>query len=450
VIAHVGRVKWASAIPVGVSSRLRRAVGFAVVGSLALAAPALGRFTAVPFAVVGVLALVVSGGPLFEVFARPADRQDERLRGLAGFAFAATGLALLTALPRARMPVSAFVAAVLVLAYGNLGRDLVNHYADADVLAAAGFSVAAAVAALAGQFAVVVATGGSLALPSITFFAVAGALLAALLREVLYTRDDPLVVLSVGLFLWLFAVVGVETTLPGLAVALAVTLALGYVSFALGTASVAGMLTGVLSSLLTLVLGGVGWFAVLLSFFGVGSLSTKYKYEEKRERGIAQDNEGARGSGNVLGNSGVALLALLLFAGHEHLPVGPLVLEVAFAGAFAAAMSDTLSSELGGLYDGPRLITTFERVEPGTDGAVTVQGELFGLLGALLVAAVAFALMDLSPLAAGAVVLGGLLGMTADSLLGATLEGGRLNNQTVNFLATLVGALGSVVPVLLL
>ena len=45
-------------------------------------------------------------------------------------------------------------------------------------------------------------------------------------------------------------------------------------------------------------------------------------------------------------------------------------------------MSDTLSSEIGGLFDRPRLITSFEPVDPGTDGAVSWQGELAGVVGA--------------------------------------------------------------------
>jgi uncharacterized membrane protein len=45
--------------------------------------------------------------------------------------------------------------------------------------------------------------------------------------------------------------------------------------------------------------------------------------------------------------------------------------------------------------------------------------------------------------AAGLVALGGFVGMTVDSLLGATIEGGRLGNQWVNFLATLSGGLSS-------
>jgi len=40
--------------------------------------------------------------------------------------------------------------------------------------------------------------------------------------------------------------------------------------------------------------------------------------------------------------------------------------------------------------------------------------------------------------------------MTVDSILGATLEGGRVGNQTVNFLGTLAGAIVSAALALLL
>jgi uncharacterized protein (TIGR00297 family) len=114
----------------------------------------------------------------------------------------------------------------------------------------------------------------------------------------------------------------------------------------------------------------------------------------------------------------------------------------AFAGSIATAMSDTLSSEIGGVFDNPRLITTLEPVEPGTDGGVTWQGEVAGIGGAAVVAVIAMALFDSVGLAGAIVVaLAGASGMTMDSLLGATLEGDALGNQSVNFLATLTGAL---------
>ena len=439
----VGSVKYASGVAGNVQPTLRRAGGFALVGTVAVAAPVLGRAAFAPFAAVALLAaFVITDGPLFDLFARPDDRREGRLNGLTGFALAAAGLAILTT--EIGLPVGLFAAAIVVLAYGNLGKRLVAETSDNPFAGVAGFAAGGSAAGVGGQVAVASLSSTAVVLPRVTFLAVAGTLVAALLREMLFERDDPLVMLSTGLLLWLFDALATGVGTVDVAVGLAVTVALGYVSYALGTASVAGMLSGVLLGLLVVVFGGVGWFAVLITFFGVGALSTKYRYDEKQRRGIAEENEGARGTGNVLGNAAVALACVLCFAASPSLPIDGTLFQYAFAGSMAAALSDTLSSELGGLYDDPRLITTFERVPPGTDGGVTWQGEVFGVLGAVVVAGVAFGLLpSVSPVGAAAVAAGGMVGMTVDSLLGATVEGARFGNEAVNFAATLVGAVVS-------
>jgi uncharacterized protein (TIGR00297 family) len=441
-----------------VTSRVRRAGGFALVGTLALAAPALGAAAAAPFAAVALLAaFVVTEGRLFELFARPGDHEDGQLNGLAGFALAATGLALLTTVPQAglRMPATVFATTVLVLSYGNLAEQAVRTQSGDPFPRVAGFAGGGFLAGTLGGVAVQTVQGTPLTAldtPTSAFLAATGVLVAALLRTMLFQRDDPLVMLTVGLLLWGLSALGLGVTFPEIAFALGVMFFLGYASYAIGTASVPGMLTGVLLGMLTIVLGGIGWFAPLIAFFGIGALSTKFRYEAKQERGVAEDNDGARGTGNVLGNAAVALVAVIGYAASPQLPVPALadLFLFAFAGSLATAMSDTLSSEIGGLYDEPRLITTFERVPPGTDGGVTWQGEVAGVAGAGLIALIAVALLSVSPLGALVVVAGGVGGMTVDSVLGATLEGDRVGNETVNFLATLSGALVSVLLALLL
>jgi uncharacterized protein (TIGR00297 family) len=209
------------------------------------------------------------------------------------------------------------------------------------------------------------------------------------------------------------------------------------------------MLTGVLLGLLAVVLGGLGWLVVLLTFFGVGGLSAKFRYDRKLERGVAEDDGGARGTENVLGNAAVALVAVVAFAAADLLPGRPLdpaLFRFLFAGSLAAAMADTLSSEVGGLFDGPRLVTTLEPVPPGTDGGVTWQGTAAGLVGAAAVGAVSLPLVGPSlPLdVVGVVALGGVVGMFVDSLLGATVEGDRVGNEAVNLLATAAGGVVTV------
>ena len=431
------------------TSRVRRAGAFALVATLSLVAPIAGAATAVPFAAIGAAAAtLIDDGPVFELFARPGDRQDGRLNGLAGFGFAAAGLALLLALPQAGLPAEIFVAALLVLGVGNLGTEIARTRSSDPFLAVAGFLAGGIPAAIAGQFVVAAVDGETVAWSAVILLAVIGGLIAALLRELLYERDDPVVVLSVGLASWFVATLVGAVPTTELIAAVIVTVALGGISYGLGTANVSGMLTGILLGVLTIVLGGFGWFAVLIAFFAIGGMASKFRYDRKAARGVAEDNDGARGVSNVLANSGVALLAVIMAAAGEFVEPAAIVslaVPFAFAGSLATALGDTLSSEIGCLYDRPRLITTFERVEPGTDGAVTWQGELAGLVGIGIISALATATLPLGPgesttsLAAAIVAAGGFAGITTDSILGATIEGDRLGNQLVNLCATLTG-----------
>ncbi|HET7324362.1 MAG TPA: DUF92 domain-containing protein, partial [Halococcus sp.] len=367
---------------------VRRAGAFALVGLLSLAAPVLGSTAAAPFVVVAALAaFVIEEGPLFDLFARPGDYEEHTLYGLAGFALAAAGLALFV--PLFDMPSFVFVTSVLLLSGGNFTEEVASTWWSRPLVGPVAFVFGGTLAGVAGLLVVGFAGVSVSALPISVFLAASGALVGALLRSVLFARDDPLVLFSAGLLLWLFAELSLSVSPVGIATALVVTAGFGYLAYALDTASIPGMLTGVLLGLLTVVLGGFGWFAILISFFGFGGLASKFKYDRKRTRGIAEENEGARGSGNVLANSAVALAAVLAYAASPLLPVESELFRFVFAGSLAAAMSDTLSSEIGGLYDTPRLITTFEPVPPGTDGGVTWQGVFAGVVGAALVAAIA-------------------------------------------------------------
>jgi len=438
-----------------VTSTVRRAGAFAAVGTLAFAvpvatgisSPALATVAATaPFVGVALLAMFAVGpdAALFDVFARPGDYEDGRLYGLAAFSLAAASLAFLSI--QFELPIWVFVSTVILVSYGNFGQRVAHRLNSDEVVATGGFVVAGFASGVAASLIAARLLTVTVTPPNALFLAATGALVAALFRSVLFERDDPLVLLSVGLLLWLFFSLGPGAGTARVVIAVAISAGLGYIAYALDTASLPGMLTGVLLSLLTIVLGGYGWFAMLIAFFGLGGLSTKYQYEAKQDRGIAEENEGARGSGNVLANSIVALLAVLAWAASPtHLAVEPGLFLYAFAGAVAAAMTDTFSSEFGGLYDNPRLITTFERVEPGTDGGVTWQGVVAGLVGASIIAGIAAITIDSVGSTGAALVLTcGFVGMTVDSVLGATVEGTVVGNQGVNTLATLAAALTGV------
>lgn len=225
--------------------------------------------------------------------------------------------------------------------------------------------------------------------------------------------------------------------------------------------------------------GGIVWAAPLLFFFVTGSALTHLRRHEKARRSARQ----------VLANGGVAALASLL-----RLAWGPgVVWDALVVGSLAAMAADTWATEVGLLARWPaREILTGKPVAPGVSGGMSVPGTLAGVAGALITAwlpgAVAGGSVGLaahgSPFSlagwgAGvwpAAGVAGVVGMVADSLLGAfaqaryrcdrcgltTEHAGRhrrdcpgarlvrvhgwswLDNDGVNFLAACLGGLVAV------
>ncbi len=87
----------------------------------------------------------------------------------------------------------------------------------------------------------------------------------------------------------------------------------------------------------------------------------------------------------------------------------------------------------------------------GTDGGITILGEFAALGGAAAIAIVS-ALLGLGSLGIMIpVILGGFFGVNFDSVLGAVFERKHyLTNSSVNFFATVSGAIASVIVFLLL
>src|SRR6516165_10235143 len=83
------------------------------------------------------------------------------------------------------------------------------------------------------------------------------------------------------------------------------------------------------------------------------------------------------------------------------------------------------------------MITTLRRVDPGTDGGITLAGTAAGIIAAGIVAAAGCWALHGDVWMLAVSWAGGVFGLFFDSLLGATLErGGWLNNDGVNFLST--------------
>ena len=114
--------------------------------------------------------------------------------------------------------------------------------------------------------------------------------------------------------------------------------------------------------------------------------------------------------GQVIANGGICGAFVLL---HLLLPDAEWI-WLGFAGTLAAANADTWGTELGVLSKRqPRLITSLKPVPRGTAGAVTLDGTLASLGGALFIGLLAVLVAPLPSLvdAAARVMLIGLAGL---------------------------------------
>ncbi len=184
-----------------------------------------------------------------------------------------------------------------------------------------------------------------------------------------------------------------------------------------------GVVVGFAVGLLVFLISGIVQFAAIVLFFVVAELCTRCANLYKARK------HSVRNASNILGNSLAAIIAIALGS------------NVAFFGATAAALADTISSELGiALGQKPRLVTNLSKVAVGTNGAVSIYGLIVSAIGAFIIALVYFFAFG-NAKAIVFITAAGFLGGIADSFAGALLERkGLINNATVNFIGSACGA----------
>ncbi|MEO8970696.1 MAG: DUF92 domain-containing protein [Ktedonobacteraceae bacterium] len=247
---------------------------------------------------------------------------------------------------------------------------------------------------------------------------------------------------------------------------------------------------------LTVGMGGWAWGLSLIYFFASSSLLSHFRSHDKACTAADKFSKGSqRDILQVMANGGIATALSLAHGLTDSQPVRQL-LQAGYTGALATANGDTWATELGVLNTRqPRLITTGKPVAPGTSGGITLLGTSASAAGGLSLGLIFWLLekvgtdVSRSPFRsvkyanpwvgkdADAIhrslpligLLSGLFGSLADSLMGATIQAMYycptckketerrvhtcgtptlplrgipwFDNDVVNFLATLFGAL---------
>ncbi|XP_040976486.1 transmembrane protein 19 isoform X1 [Aquila chrysaetos chrysaetos] len=192
-----------------------------------------------------------------------------------------------------------------------------------------------------------------------------------------------------------------------------------------------------------LTVANYSFFTSLFVFFVTSSKLTKWKKDAKKQIDSEYKEGGQRNWVQVFCNGGVPTELAVLYMienGPGEIPIDfskqytASWMCLSLLGALACSAGDTWASEIGSVMSKskPRLITTWEKVPVGTNGAITLVGLLSSLLGGMAVGIAYFItqLIFVTDLEISApqwpiIVFGaaaGLLGSIVDSYLGATMQ----------------------------
>ncbi|BAY64089.1 hypothetical protein NIES22_41800 [Calothrix brevissima NIES-22] len=207
-----------------------------------------------------------------------------------------------------------------------------------------------------------------------------------------------------------------------------------------------------------IIWGTLGWegYLVVGFYFLVGSGVTRIGIAQKEAEGIAEKRSGARGPENVWGSALVAALCALgigalnagLLAAVNQSVVASLqsLLVLGYVASFSTKLSDTCASEVGKAY-GKRtfLITTMQPVPRGTEGAVSLEGTLAGVVASIAIAILGWGVGLISLLGVVWCAIAALIATSLESVIGATLQSRYtwLTNELVNVLNTFIGAIAA-------
>jgi uncharacterized protein (TIGR00297 family) len=228
------------------------------------------------------------------------------------------------------------------------------------------------------------------------------------------------------------------------------------------------------------LLGVSGW-SYCFAYLVLGSVVTKIRMAEKevsqsnfqmhvlfiyiaychQKLGIAEKRHGSRGPENVWGSAATVSNQLLLHSYSETytnlsckaliaalgaiiFPEQSDIFMLAFVSSLATKLSDTFASELGKAYGKTTyLITTLSRVPRGTEGAISLEGTVSGILGSLIMVSLAYFLnLIQTPRQILISIVSAFLATTIESYIGAAFQSkfSVFTNEFVNFIMTIISA----------
>ncbi|CAD6230025.1 unnamed protein product [Miscanthus lutarioriparius] len=210
--------------------------------------------------------------------------------------------------------------------------------------------------------------------------------------------------------------------------------------------SASGFAAAYLLGTLTWRAFGAPGFLLVVAYFVVGTVVTKLRIRQKEALGVAEKRGGRRGPGSVIGSSAAGCVCALLSIYHAGGTASSELWRLGFVASFCTKLSDTVSSEIGKAFGRTTyLVTTLKIVPRGTEGAISIEGTISGILAAVFLAGVGYLLGQVDVSQVAVCVLASQIANYVESYIGATLQDKEgfewLNNDIVNVLNISIGAI---------
>jgi len=205
---------------------------------------------------------------------------------------------------------------------------------------------------------------------------------------------------------------------------------------------------GILGTILWGCFSWQGWMSVVF-YLLFGSLVTKIGYKFKKEQGIAEKRGGRRGPENVWGSAATGLVLAIMT---KFNPANEVLFKVGFASSFSAKLADTFGSEIGKRFGKDTyLITSFKKVERGTEGGISIEGTLASIFGSIFMAFIMLSLSIISTKSHFTIVaVSGFLATLSESIIGAKFQNKyKLSNELVNAIQTSISSVFAIFALIL-
>ncbi|KAL3612334.1 hypothetical protein D5086_003354 [Populus alba] len=215
--------------------------------------------------------------------------------------------------------------------------------------------------------------------------------------------------------------------------------------------SLSGIFAAFLLGTLTWRAFGPSGFLLVASYFIIGTAATKVKMAQKEAQGVAEKRKGRRGPGSVIGSSAAGCVCAFLSIFRVGDEAFLALWRLGFVASFCTKLSDTVSSEIGKAYGKTTyLVTTFKVVPRGTEGAVSAEGTLAGLLASILLASIGCLMGEINVPEVVICVIASQIANVGESIIGAAFQDKEgfqwLNNDAVNVINI---SMGSILAVLM-